>query len=130
MRGTIHIAGAARSRNYAVLVEEHYQRLVGYVVADVNHKGLTSRDPQGTVFFVAFPIEDPDDIFARVVYAVTCRHVIEWIHEKHFKKPAIQLNRTDQTGIYEHGFQYGDWTVSEDSDVAIWRVDLPEQADY
>jgi len=76
------------------------------------------------------PIVAEAKVVSNVTYAVTCRHVIEWIHEKNFKSPAIQLNRADRDGIYEHQFKYTDWTMSADSDLAVWCVDLPEGADY
>jgi hypothetical protein len=113
-----------------VLIDDYYQRLVGYIVADVRDQdtGETYRLPQGTVFFVEIHLSKSH--LGTFGYAVTCRHVLEGMHERGYGDGFIRLNRRSHPGIYDHPFRFEDWTRSKTSDLAVCAVSIPVEADY
>jgi len=113
-----------------VLIDDYFQRLVGYMVTDVSNEETheIERLPQGTVFFVEVQLSKP--YLGNIGYAVTCRHVLEGMRERGNGDGFIRLNRRTGVGIYDHRFSFEDWKLSQDSDVAVCRVELPPEADF
>lgn len=117
-----------RRRSHGVLdmlVDKFYYSLVGYIVADVAYSDGVFPDPQGTVFFLAVGLGGE---VGNLVYAVTCRHVIEGV--RGLSGTAIRINQKANAGLHHHPFVPADWRLSDLSDLAIMPIQLPPEADF
>jgi len=97
-----------------MLIDEQFQRHVGYVV--------DGADPAGTVFFVH---ETLGPGYGDVQYAITCRHLIDRFVQAG-RAPSLRVN--DVNGVcYDVPTDLKEWIVSDRSDVAVTRIGLPPE---
>jgi hypothetical protein len=103
-----------------------YGYLVGYAVQEFwDEDGCDYyREPIGTIFFV-----HSDAVSGRIRYAVTCRHVIEAMYRNGATKVFVRVNMQDGAfSDFETGID--SWTLSDSSDVAVIRFDLPTEPHF
>ncbi len=109
-----------------MLVDGDYLRHVGYLVFDNwdEERKEWTRDPEGTVFFVSE--SHPCPPWGRVDYAVTCRHVIEGIRSR-----CAYIRVNGASGLYvDISTKYEDWSLFDETDVAVSRVTFGNRASY
>jgi len=106
-----------------MLVDGLYQKNIGYFVGEFEDASeQLERHEMGTVFFVS---ESLYPLAGFVEYAVTCRHVLEKANSySGFRDSYIRVNGRD--GKYlDIPSNLGDWVVSAETDVAVFRFNCP-----
>jgi hypothetical protein len=108
-----------------MIVDELYRDNVGYIMADVwdADSGNMIRYPAGTTFFVGVALGKGYSL-GTVVYAVTCRHVIDAGPDGEQPKAlSVRINRRD--GTWEDvPCNRDQWTLSTETDVAVAQLRL------
>jgi hypothetical protein len=96
-----------------MLVDEQFRRCVTFLYVDSNQSGGVRR-PVGSVFFVGLPaLDDPSQGTARLVFAVTARHVIDGSEELWLRM------RTNDGGYEDVALRRDAWVLHPTSDVAV-----------
>jgi hypothetical protein len=110
-----------------MLVDERYQKNVGYFVVEIEEDGVLFRVPVGTVFFVCETVQPGG--YGVVNYAVTCRHVLECaFRDARFKGAFIRVNNSEGE-LDDIPSSQEDWCAAADTDVAAARFDPPDDVD-
>ena len=114
-----------------MLVDEQYQRNVGYVVADYldESTGISSPWRIGTFFIVEQRVGRHNDLGV-VQYAVTCRHILEEVRDDHHYG-AISL-RINNRHLRAEDFpcDIDTWVLSDTTDLPVALIDLPPKFLY
>ena len=108
-----------------MLVDQPYQRNVGYVVAEYfdESTGINNQLPIGTFFIVEQHVGNNNQLGV-VHYAVTCRHVLEQVRQDHHYGP-ISLRLNNRYLLAEDvPCDISNWIVSDTTDLAVAELEL------